>query len=130
MHMPSGEDWPWYKFRAIDLLDVSWMLVGWIDCQKHTCLGLAAFLELLVQNHLANLLGHRFDVIDDQVIQITVSVPTTDLEDTADRELVLFVQLENINVLVHTLRHLPSDSQVIVASGGWANDNIAWALRT
>lgn len=95
-----------------------------------TSLGLADLLVLLVQHHLVYLLGHRLDVVDNEVVKITVAVLAAHTQHTTNGELVVLVQLKHINVLIHTVCHLPGNCQVIGTTGRRTDNHIATAART
>lgn len=55
---------------------------------------LASF-ALLIRHHLVDLSRHRLDVRDDQLVQIGISVLSSDSKSLSNSEFVRFVQLVN-----------------------------------
>jgi len=101
-----------------------------VGSQPSFCVGLAAGLELFVLRHLVHFLGHGFDMVYDQFIQITVSELATNAELSPNRKFVLFLQLEDVKVLINSIGNFSCYSQVIVALRLWADDSVTDGLRS
>jgi len=78
-----------------------------------TSLRSRTLLEAFVAHHLIHLLGHCLDVEHNQLVQVAVVVFAAHSQRPADAELVLLVELEDINVLVHILRDLPRHREMV-----------------
>ena len=96
---------------------------------KRTRISLSTILILLMQHHLINLPRHSLDMINNQLVKIRIRPPATNLQRLAHSELVVLVELQHVNVLVHAVRDLPRDGEVVEALGGRTDDDVAAGLR-
>lgn len=94
-----------------------------------TCLLFASALIALVAHHFVDLLRHGLDVQRNQLVEITVRVLATNLEDPSNGELVLLRQLQHIDMLIHIVVNFPRDGKMVGPIGGGANNAVTTAMR-
>jgi len=85
---------------------------------------LGEVLVLLVTAHLVDLLRHSLDVQDNKFVQIAVA-ELAHTEGTANTVLVLFVELQDVDVLVDVVVDLPGDCKMVGTLGGRTDDAVA-----
>src|SRR3569833_470575 len=79
-----------------------------------TKIRLGPLLELFVLHHLIDLPRHGLDVFHYHLVQIRIRV-FADAQYAAHRVVVLLLQLKHIDMLIHTISHLPRDGKMIHA---------------
>ena len=81
-------------------------------------------------HELHHLACHALDVVDNQLVQIGVGVLASDAQDFSNRKFAVLLELQNIDVLDDTVSDRPSDSKMVVAPAGRADDSLSGRLRT